>query len=109
MNYYYLLLGLSSTFCLVSSITIREAVVVGDGSDEDLPVEEGKIKKFRELVPVFQEVFFFFTYIYILGESLVMKCTSDTEWSSCNWVHEIEDQIVRFEFFFFFKNLFIMR
>ena len=49
MNYYYLLLGLSSTFCLVSSITIREAVVVGDGSDEDLPVEEGKIKKFREI------------------------------------------------------------
>jgi len=67
MNYYYLLLGLFSTFCLVSSITIREAVVVGDGSDEDLPVEE--------------------------GESLVMKCTSDTEWSSCNWVHEIEDQM----------------
>ena len=49
MNYYYLLLGLFSTFCFVSSITIREAVVVGDGSDEDLPVEEGKIKKFREI------------------------------------------------------------
>ena len=59
MNYYYLLLGLSSTFCLVSSITIREAVVVGDGSDEDLPVEEGKIKNFVKLnyIPVFHEFF----------------------------------------------------
>ena len=37
----YLLLCFFSTFCLVSSITIREAIVVGDGSDEDLPVEEG--------------------------------------------------------------------
>ena len=50
----------------------------------------------------------FFTYIYILGESLVMKCTSDTEWSSCNWVHEIEDQIVRF-YFIFRRNSFIIK
>ena len=102
MNYYYLLLGLFSTFCLVSSITIREAVVVGDGSDEDLPVEEGKIKKFVKLNYILTYVSRVFTFINILGESLVMKCTSDTEWSSCNWVHEIEDQIVRFHFIFHF-------
>ena len=107
MNYYYLLLGLSSTFCLVSSITIREAVVVGDGSDEDLPVEEGKYKYYKLKNKNFVKLNYILTYvsrvlsyINILGESLVMKCTSDTEWSSCNWVHEIEDQIVRIHFFF---------
>jgi len=52
--------------CLALAITIQQAVVVGDGSDENSPLEE--------------------------GEELNLRCTADTEWSICTWEHEIEDQ-----------------
>ena len=66
MKFLILLLCL---FPYVFSITIRDASVQGDGSDEDNPVEE--------------------------GEELVLQCTTDSDWSSCAWEHEIEDQLVK--------------
>jgi len=51
---------------LAKAITIQQAEVVGDGSDEDTPLVE--------------------------GDDLTLKCTSDSEWSMCTWTHEIEDQ-----------------
>jgi hypothetical protein len=50
---------------VVLSLSIREAVVVGTGSDEDSPLEE--------------------------GEELRLHCSTDEEWILCKWVHEIED------------------
>ena len=71
MKFLILLLCL---FPYVFSITIRDASVQGDGSDEDNPVEE--------------------------GEELVLQCTTDSDWSSCAWEHEIEDQLVKSNVFF---------
>jgi len=50
---------------LAKAITIQQAEVVGDGSDEDSPLVE--------------------------GDDLTLRCTADSEWSLCMWIHEIED------------------
>jgi len=52
--------------CIALSITIQEAIVDGDGSDEDQPLNE--------------------------GDTLTLNCRVDQEWSICVWSHEIEDQ-----------------
>merc|ERR1712156_503320 len=50
---------------LAKAITIQQAEVVGDGSEEDSPLVE--------------------------GDDLTLRCTADSEWSLCMWIHEIED------------------
>jgi len=52
--------------CVIFAITIQKAEVVGDGSDENRPLVE--------------------------GNELQLTCQADSEWSFCQWSHELEDQ-----------------